>query len=178
LRAGAESDVDILVVLNEVPDYWAEINRAKELISQLSLDYRASVSRVLFQRANGTIRSPRLLRMFGTTRSPHELILSRRRPMPLRPSRRPSNPLYGVRAFRPTWFCEESVLIHRKKCQLRSERKLGRNAEALPTEARAKYAALVRKPVEQEPPAPRDEQGFRFVAIAQKYNGVSPPRYR
>ena len=42
----AESDVDILVVLNEVPDYWAEINRTSELISRLSLDYGVSVSRV------------------------------------------------------------------------------------------------------------------------------------
>jgi hypothetical protein len=35
-------------------------------------------------------------------------------------------------AFRPTRFWEEFAVIHRQKCQLRSERKLGRKAEALP----------------------------------------------
>jgi hypothetical protein len=32
-------------------------------------------------------------------------------------------------------FCDEFLVIHRHKCQLRSERKLGRKAEALPHEA-------------------------------------------
>ena len=31
-------------------------------------------------------------------------------------------------------FCDEFALIQRQKCQLRSERKLGRKAEALPHE--------------------------------------------
>jgi hypothetical protein len=35
-------------------------------------------------------------------------------------------------AFRPTRFCDEFAVIHRQKRQLRSERKLGRKAEALP----------------------------------------------
>jgi len=37
-------------------------------------------------------------------------------------------------AFRPTRFCDEFAVSHRMDCQLRSERKLGRKAEALPHE--------------------------------------------
>ncbi len=41
-----ESDVDILVVLDEVADYGAEIRRTGELTASLSLRYELSVSRV------------------------------------------------------------------------------------------------------------------------------------
>jgi predicted nucleotidyltransferase len=42
----AESDVDVLVVLDEVGDYAAEIDRTSEIVSRTSLAYGASVSRV------------------------------------------------------------------------------------------------------------------------------------
>ena len=41
-----ESDVDVLVVLDELADYGAEIRRTSELIASLSLRYELSVSRV------------------------------------------------------------------------------------------------------------------------------------
>lgn len=41
-----ESDVDILVVLDEVTDYGREIEHTGYLISGLSLDYEVSISRV------------------------------------------------------------------------------------------------------------------------------------
>lgn len=44
--ATPESDVDILIVLDEVTDYGQEIERTGHLISELSLDYEVSVSRV------------------------------------------------------------------------------------------------------------------------------------
>jgi predicted nucleotidyltransferase len=42
-----ESDVDVLVVLDEVPRYGAEVDRTGELIANLSLAYDVSVSRVV-----------------------------------------------------------------------------------------------------------------------------------
>ena len=42
----AESDVDVLVVLDEVGDYAAEIDRTSEIVSRTSLAHVASVSRV------------------------------------------------------------------------------------------------------------------------------------
>lgn len=41
-----ESDVDILVVLDEVTDYGQEIEHTGHLVSGLSLDYDVSISRV------------------------------------------------------------------------------------------------------------------------------------
>lgn len=45
-EATPESDVDILVVLDEVADYGREIQRTGYLVSRLSLDYEVSISRV------------------------------------------------------------------------------------------------------------------------------------
>ncbi len=41
-----ESDLDVVVVLNEVDHYASEIDQTSELISRLSLDYGVSISRV------------------------------------------------------------------------------------------------------------------------------------
>ncbi len=45
-EATSDSDVDILVVLDEVADYGREIERTGYLVSGLSLDYEVSISRV------------------------------------------------------------------------------------------------------------------------------------
>lgn len=45
-EAHHESDVDVLIVLDEIPTYTAEIERTGELISSLSLQHGVSVSRV------------------------------------------------------------------------------------------------------------------------------------
>ena len=42
----AESDVDLLIVLDDVEDYSKEISATSELISELSLKYDLSLSRV------------------------------------------------------------------------------------------------------------------------------------
>jgi|SRR4051794_19346911 len=41
-----DSDVDVLVVLNQIDSYGAEIDRTSETISSLSLQYGVSISRV------------------------------------------------------------------------------------------------------------------------------------
>jgi predicted nucleotidyltransferase len=46
-EATPESDVDVLIVLDEVTDYGQEIERTGHLVSELSLDYEVSISRVL-----------------------------------------------------------------------------------------------------------------------------------
>jgi uncharacterized protein len=45
-EAGRESDVDILVVLDSIPSYSAEVDRTSALIASLSLKHSVSVSRV------------------------------------------------------------------------------------------------------------------------------------
>jgi predicted nucleotidyltransferase len=45
-EATPESDVDILIVLDEVTDYGQEIEHTGHLICELSLDYDVSISRV------------------------------------------------------------------------------------------------------------------------------------
>jgi len=45
-EATSESDVDILVVLDEVADYGRELHQTGHLVSALSLDYDVSISRV------------------------------------------------------------------------------------------------------------------------------------
>jgi len=45
-EAVPDSDVDVLVVLDEVADYGREIERTGYLVSDLSLDYELSISRV------------------------------------------------------------------------------------------------------------------------------------
>ncbi len=45
-EAGRESDVDILIVLDAIPSYTAEVDRTSVLIAVLSLKHGVSVSRV------------------------------------------------------------------------------------------------------------------------------------
>ncbi len=45
-EAGRESDVDILIVLDAIPSYTAEVDRTSALIAALSLKHGVSVSRV------------------------------------------------------------------------------------------------------------------------------------
>ena len=45
-EATPESDVDILIVLDEVTDYGQEIEHTGHLVSELSLDHEVSISRV------------------------------------------------------------------------------------------------------------------------------------
>lgn len=42
-----DSDVDLLIVLDEVEHYGGELDRSAELVSELSLRYEVSISRVL-----------------------------------------------------------------------------------------------------------------------------------
>lgn len=46
-EARTESDVDVLIVLDEVEHYYGELERTAELVSDLSLRYHVTVSRVL-----------------------------------------------------------------------------------------------------------------------------------
>lgn len=45
-EADRESDVDVLVVLDAIPSYAAEVDRTSALIASLSLKHSVSVSRV------------------------------------------------------------------------------------------------------------------------------------
>ena len=45
-EAGVESDVEVLVVLDDLPSYGLELDRTGNLISGLSLRYGVSISRV------------------------------------------------------------------------------------------------------------------------------------
>jgi uncharacterized protein len=45
-EADAGSDIDILIILDAIPDYFAEIQRTSELIAGLSLACGRSLSRV------------------------------------------------------------------------------------------------------------------------------------
>lgn len=44
--AGAESDLDVLVVLDQVDEYGAEIDRTSELVGSLALEHGVSISRM------------------------------------------------------------------------------------------------------------------------------------
>ena len=44
-EAGGESDLDVLIVLDQLDSYGAEIDRTSELVSGVSLKYGISVSR-------------------------------------------------------------------------------------------------------------------------------------
>jgi predicted nucleotidyltransferase len=46
-EAERESDMDVLIVLDDIPSYSAEVDRTSALIAGLSLKYGMSVSRVL-----------------------------------------------------------------------------------------------------------------------------------
>lgn len=61
-----ESDVDVLVVLDEVGAYGTEVARTSVLISSLSLDFGMSVSRVFVSKADWARRdSPFLANVRG-----------------------------------------------------------------------------------------------------------------
>ncbi|MGH9452761.1 MAG: nucleotidyltransferase domain-containing protein [Terriglobia bacterium] len=45
-EAESESDLDVLIVLDQLDSYGAEIDRTSELVSGVSLEYGISVSRV------------------------------------------------------------------------------------------------------------------------------------
>ncbi|MDZ4804139.1 MAG: nucleotidyltransferase domain-containing protein [Candidatus Eisenbacteria bacterium] len=51
-EADDESDLDVLVVLDAIESYGAEIDRTGHLVSGLSLDHRVSVSRVFVSEAD------------------------------------------------------------------------------------------------------------------------------
>ncbi|KPK75149.1 MAG: hypothetical protein AMS25_18525 [Gemmatimonas sp. SM23_52] len=56
-EGGAESDLDIVVVLDDVDHYAAEVDRTGELISKLSLGFGVAISRVFVSQrdwASGT----------------------------------------------------------------------------------------------------------------------------
>ena len=48
-EADKESDVDVLVILDDFEHYGAEVNRASELGASLSLQYGVSVSKVFLR---------------------------------------------------------------------------------------------------------------------------------
>ncbi len=50
-EAKPDSDVDVLVVLDRVADYGQEIERTGYLVSDLSLEYGVSISRVIVSAA-------------------------------------------------------------------------------------------------------------------------------
>jgi predicted nucleotidyltransferase len=47
----SDSDIDVMIVLNEYKSYGREIDRTGELVSRLSLDYSISISRVIMTEA-------------------------------------------------------------------------------------------------------------------------------
>jgi uncharacterized protein len=49
-EAEPDSDVDVLVVLDDIPDYPGEVDRTGSLVSELSLRYGLSLSRVFLSR--------------------------------------------------------------------------------------------------------------------------------
>lgn len=51
-EADTESDIDVLVVLDQVDGYGAEIDRTSHLVAGLSLAHRVSISRVFVSEAD------------------------------------------------------------------------------------------------------------------------------
>jgi type I restriction enzyme S subunit len=51
-EADEESDVDVLVVLDDFERYGAEVNRTSELGASLSLKYGVSISKVFLRKRN------------------------------------------------------------------------------------------------------------------------------
>ncbi|MCP3962488.1 MAG: nucleotidyltransferase domain-containing protein [bacterium] len=47
-----DSDVDLLIVLDDVPDYVAEVRRVGKLISPLALRYEISISSVFLSKSD------------------------------------------------------------------------------------------------------------------------------
>ncbi len=58
----AESDLDILIVLNDIDSYSAEIERTSEMISQLSLKSGITISRTFVREAEWKSYDSPLLR--------------------------------------------------------------------------------------------------------------------
>jgi predicted nucleotidyltransferase len=55
------SDVDVIIVLDELDHYWEEIRRSGYLISEISLKYDRSVSRVLVSERDWLVANTPLL---------------------------------------------------------------------------------------------------------------------
>jgi len=47
-----ESDVDVVIVLKDYVDYWEEVQRTSQIISELSLKYNVSLSPVRLREIN------------------------------------------------------------------------------------------------------------------------------
>lgn len=60
--ARSDSDVDIMIVLNDYKSYGKEIDRTGELISALSLEYSVSISRVIMKESQWEVSDTPLLR--------------------------------------------------------------------------------------------------------------------
>ena len=60
--AHLESDVDVMIVLNNYESYGKEIDRTGELASNLSLEYGISISRVIMKESQWKISDTPLLR--------------------------------------------------------------------------------------------------------------------
>ncbi|HMD80525.1 MAG TPA: nucleotidyltransferase domain-containing protein [Anaerolineales bacterium] len=60
--ARLDSDVDIMIVLNNYESYGKEIDRTGELASNLSLEYGISLSRVIMKETQWKISDTPLLR--------------------------------------------------------------------------------------------------------------------
>lgn len=59
--AQAESDVDVMIVLDDYESYGQEIDRTGGLISELSLEYGISISRVIVKESQWLNRETPLL---------------------------------------------------------------------------------------------------------------------
>jgi predicted nucleotidyltransferase len=58
----AESDVDILIIVNDFDQYGKEIDRTGELVSALSLKYNLTLSRVFIRESDWqNLQTPLLL---------------------------------------------------------------------------------------------------------------------
>jgi len=60
--ARSDSDVDIMIVLNNYKSYGKEIDRTGGLISSLSLEYNVSISRVIMKESQWKVSDTPLLR--------------------------------------------------------------------------------------------------------------------
>ncbi len=58
---GAESDLDVLIVLDTVTDYSDEVERTGHLVADLSLEYGVSISRVFVPEGDWLHRQTRFL---------------------------------------------------------------------------------------------------------------------
>jgi len=56
-EARPDSDLDVLIVLDRIPSYGAEVERTSELVARLSLDSGISVSRVFVSEAAWRLQS-------------------------------------------------------------------------------------------------------------------------